>query len=1350
VSRGYLERPEITGERFVTDPFAGNPGARMYRTGDLGRWLPDGTIEFLGRNDFQVKVRGYRIELEEIEARLAEHAGVREAVVIAREDTAGDKRLVAYYTGAEEESCGAVGAEELRRHVAAKLPEYMAPAAYVRLDRLPLTPSGKLDRKALPEPERDAFVTRGYEAPVGEIESMLAGIYADVLKVERVGRRDNFFELGGHSLLVLRLIERLRRAGFDVDVRALFATPVLAELAAAIRPRSDTVQVPANRIPSGCQAITPDMLPLVQLTVEEIEQIVSGVPGGAANVHDIYPLAPLQEGILFHHLMDRERDPYVGEGLYSFESRGRLEAYLEAMQAVIDRHDILRTSIMWEGLSEPVQVVWRKATLPVEEAELGLGDAAQQLYARYSPPHHRIDVRQAPLLRVVIAQDSENGRWLMMKLRHHLSGDHFTSEAVYEEIHAHLLGEADRLPAPLPFRNLVAQARLGISREEHETFFRQLLGDVEEPTAPFGLLNVQGDGRGIEQSRIKVETGVARRIREGARKLGVSAASLCHLAWAQVVGRVSGREDVVFGTVLFGRMQGGEGAGRAMGLFMNTLPVRIGVGAEGAESSVRRTHKLLSELLRHEHASLALAQRCSAVPAPTPLFSALLNYRHSAGAEARSEESARAWEGIESLQGENRTNYPLSLDVDDLGESFWLTVQVEASIEAKRVCQYMHQALESLVEALESEPDRPMRTLEVLPKEERQQVLYEWNATEEEYPSDKCIHELFEEQVEKTPEAVAVVFEDALLTYAELNRRANQLAHYLRGLGVGTDALVAICMERNLEMVVGMLGVLKAGAAYVALDPSYPAERVRFMLKDSGPVALLTQGRLQGLFSGISESLPVLDLEDPAAPWRNKPETNLGIGGSAQDLAYVIYTSGSTGLPKAAMVEHGGKVNHLDIMVRDLKLTAEDMVAQTASQCFDISVWQFLAALLVGGRVLIVGEKETHDPESLLRVLGSRGVTIFETVPAMLEAMIGEESEISVRLESLRWVLVCGEAWTAELCRRWMSLHPDIPLMNAYGPAECSDDVTFCAFQEWPAEEMNNVPIGKPLSNTQIYVLDGQGEPAPVGVSGELCVGGDCVGRGYLNRAEMTAERFVGDAFANKLGARMYRSGDLGKWNRNQELEFLGRVDHQVKVRGFRIEPGEIEARLAEQADVREAVVVAREDTVGDKRLVAYYTTVDGNGGGAEELRTYLAARLPEYMVPAAYVRLERLPLTPNGKLDRKALPAPNGNAYVMRGYASPIGETETVLASIWAEVLKVERVGRHDNFFELGGHSLLVVRVISRLRKHLNVEVSISDLFVRPILASFAEHVINLQLEQFDPDKLADVLNLMRDSYIK
>ena len=1329
VARGYLNRPELTAEKFLKDPFTDDArmNSRMYRTGDLGRWLADGNIEFLGRNDFQVKIRGFRIELGEIEARLNEHEGVREAVVLAREDTPGDKRLVAYYTTAlnNGSEANAPGAEQLRLHLSAALPEYMVPAAYVRLESLPLTTNGKLDRKALPAPEGDAYAVRQYEVPRGVIEELLAGIWAELLKLDQVGRHDNFFELGGHSLLAVALSERMRCNGFAVDVRAVFATTTLAELAATIGGDDRRVEVPPNLIPAGCQVITPEMLTLVELAQEEIDTIVRRVPGGAANVQDIYPLAPLQEGILFHHLMGGEGDPYIVTMQFAFASRARLDGYITALRAVIDRHDILRTAVVWEGLRERVQVVWRRAELAVEEIELDAagGEASEQLYARGNPRRMRIDVRQAPMLRLCIGYDSTRDRWLMVQLLHHLAGDHTTLEVMYQEVQAHLRKEEASLPEPLPFRNLVAQARLGVSREEHEDFFRQMLGDVEEPTAPFGLLDVQGDGSGIEVAHLAVEEDVARRLRRQGRRLGVSAASLCHLAWAQVLARVSEREDVVFGTVLFGRMQGGQGADRVMGLFINTLPVRISVGKEGVEASVRRVHSLLSDLLGHEHASLALVQRCSRVPPPAPLFSALLNYRHSpTAAGARSQESPLDWEGIEPLRIEERSNYPFTLSVNDFGEGFACNAQAPASVGPLRVCRYMHTALASLAEALETCPAKPVRALEILPPSERRQLLYEWNDTRKWFPSEQCVHHLFEEQVEKAPEAVALAFENEFLSYEGLNRRANQLAHYLRELGVRPDERVAICAERGLDMVVGLLATLKAGGAYVPLDPAFPAERLRFMLEDSAPVALLTQTRLEDSFIKSDNGRPIVLLDGARAEWMtlhddSNPSSD-EIGVSAQNLACIIYTSGSTGTSKGVAVQHSGIVN----LVHDWITRFGDKVRRDAPQAslwtsfgFDVSIFELFAGFCLTATVNIVPEQIRGDARALFAWFVARNIAFGYLPPFFIRDE--QHTDASIPPLPLELVLVGVEPSTESALYQLQRNTPGLVVVNGYGPAEST---VFSTTYPEIKNKSRNTPIGRPLANTRIYILDAHGEPVPVGVTGEVYIGGAGVARGYLNRPALTAERFVRDPFTAEAGARMYRTGDLGRWLADGNIEFLGRNDFQVKIRGFRIELGEIEARLSEHEGVREAVVLAREDTPGDKRLVAYFTTREQNSVGAQPLRAHLAAKLPEYMVPAAYVRLESLPLTANGKLDRKALPAPEGDAYAVRQYEAPQGPVEELLAGIWAELLKLERVGRHDNFFELGGHSLMAVTLVERLAR-AGLRTHVRALFATPTLTKLA-----------------------------
>ncbi|WP_457811679.1 AMP-binding protein [Sinorhizobium meliloti] len=643
------------------------------------------------------------------------------------------------------------------------------------------------------------------------------------------------------------------------------------------------------------------MLPLIELAQPEIDRIVATVPGGVGNIQDIYGLSPLQDGILFHHLLASRGDPYLLVSQMAFADRGLLERYLGAVQQVVDRHDILRTAFVWEGLSSPAQVVWRKAVLEVSEVELDDcdGSGAEELKRRFDPRRQRIDLGRAPLLRFVIAREPGSGRWLLLQLLHHLIGDHTTLEVMHSEVRAVLDGRAHELAAPQPFRNLVAQARLGVDAKAHEAFFREMLADIDEPTMPFGLSEVYGDGSGSREAGRMLPQALNDRLRQQARRLGVSLASLCHLAWGQVMALSSGREQVVFGTVLFGRMHAGAGADRALGLFINTLPVRLDLDGTGVEASVRTTHARLSELLAHEHASLALAQRCSGVAAPAPLFSALLNYRHNPAVACEADDLLS---GMEWLGSEERTNYPLTLSVEDSGEALGLTAQVVEPISADRVCGYMQQVLEQLAEALEHAPNRPVRDLDILPAAERTYLLEDLNRTAADYPSERCIHELFEQQVRRAPEAVALVHEEERLSYGELNARANRLAHHLIALGVRPDQPVAICLERSPAMVVGLLAILKAGGAYLPLDPAYPSARLRQIVEDAAPRLLLCDaaGRA-ALGPEALVDLTVVDLQTATPAWAELPASNpdpRALGLSPRHLAYVIYTSGSTGTPK--------------------------------------------------------------------------------------------------------------------------------------------------------------------------------------------------------------------------------------------------------------------------------------------------------------------------------------------------------------------------------------------------------------------------------------------------------------------
>ncbi|WP_425335590.1 amino acid adenylation domain-containing protein [Ralstonia pseudosolanacearum] len=1094
----------------------------------------------------------------------------------------------------------------------------------------------------------------------------------------------------------------------------------LIQRGAGIGTQADEALAPPG-IEAGCERITPAMLPLATLSQEAIDRIVSQVPGGAANIEDIYPLAPLQEGILYHHLAAQQGDPYVLHAMFGMADRERVNAFAQALQAVIDRHPILRTAVVWQGLDEPMQVVWRHAGLVVEEVALEPGaDPAGQLRSMFDPRRRPLlAIGQAPLVKLVYAVDAATGRCVAMLLFHHLVLDHLALERVRQEMQAHLSGQAAWLPAVVPYRDYVAQAKRRVSQAAHEAFFREMLGDVEAPTLPFGLQDVQGDGGAIEEATLRLDAALSARLRHQARQAGVSAASLHHLAWARVVAVLSGRDDVVFGTVLLGRLQGGRSAERALGLFINTLPLPLRVTVHGQDvlAGTRAVHARLSALLGHEHAPLALAQRCSGVAAPQPLFSALLNYRHSA-APAASAATAPTWSGIDVLEMKERTNYPLTVSVDDLGDGFELNVQSAAGIDPERIAGYLETALVSLTEALERGGREPLHSLTVLPVAERQLLLARWNETAADSARQASLSGLFEAQVVRAPEAIAIEQGERQLSYRALNALANRLAWRLREAGVKPGDRVAILLERSIELVASELAILKCGAVYVPLDCNAPQARLRFLLEDVEAALLLTAS---GLDVPVLAGLRRLDVDGAAGNSAVDADLPPVPGGEA--AAYVLYTSGSTGLPKGVVVPHRA-ISRLVLNNGYAAFCADDRMAFASNPAFDASTLDVWVPLLNGGRVVIIDQPTVLAPERFAQALRRGQVSVLWMTAGQFHQYA--PSLIGV-FPQLRYLMVGGDvldpATIAMVLREGAPQH----LLNGYGPTETTTFATTHLIQSVAAGR--GIPIGRPIANTQIYVLDAYQQPVPLGVTGEIYVGGAGVGLGYLNRPELTAERFVVNPFHGEGRERMYKTGDLGRWLPDGSLEYRGRADAQVKLRGFRIELGEIEASLSQCAGVSEAVVIVREDTPGERRLVAYYVSGEANVSGeaieAQALREQLQASLPEYMVPAAYVRLEHLPLTPNGKLDRKGLPAPEGQAYASTAYEAPQGEVEQTLAGIWQTLLGVERVGRHDDFFALGGHSLQAVRLVAQVRTQLGAELGLTELFAQPSLSAVAQAIV-------------------------
>src|SRR3569833_1219758 len=1068
-------------------------------------------------------------------------------------------------------------------------------------------------------------------APRSAEEEVLCQAFAVVLGLETVGVDDDFFALGGHSLLAVRLVEVLRGRGVSVSVRTLFESPTPAGIATVAGPPE--VVVPENRIPVDATEITPDMLTLEHLSVDEVERVVGAVEGGAANIADVYPLAPLQEGLFFHHLLqaDGGRDVYVSPRVIGFDSRERLDEFLAALQQVIDRHDIYRTAIVWEGVSEPVQVVVRRAVLPVREVVIDGSDPVERLLDAAGTG---MNLRRAPLIDVFVVVRPVDGRWPVLLRIHHLVQAHTTQDVLLDELRAIMTGRQGELPEPLPFRRFVAQARLGVSREEHERYFTELLGDVEETPAPYTLLDVHRDGSGITAASQVLDEEVSRRTREVARTLGMSPATIFHLAWARVLASLSGRDVVGFGTVLFGRMNAGRGADRIPGLFLNTLPVRVRVDGTGVGEALKGMRGQLAELLVHEHASLALAQRASGVPGGSPLFTSILNYRYAYSLDTAStprRDPGTAPSGIKMTYTRRATNYPMTVSVDDLGAGIELTVDTVAPAEAAVVCRLLHTCVANLVTALDEDPAAQVGAIEVLDKTERDRLTWEWNDTAVEMPHTS-VTGMFETQVARTPDAAAVVADDAELSYAELDARADRLARMLIARGVGPESVVAVAMERGAGLMAVLLGVLKAGGAYLALDLQQPAERLAYLLVDAGPALAAADTLGAASVPGFPGPVLVVGSAAFAAESAGSAARALEPGERPALLrgehpAYVCYTSGSTGRPKGVVVTRSGLMNTAVAGGARLGTHPSVKVAQSTSVGFGRFCLEWSIAFST--RATLVGVPDAKRMgEELSRFIVDHQITYAAMSPAVLAGIHKGTIPAHVVLQ------VGGEACTPELVEGWS---PGRAMFHTYGPTETTLHATAWHCRPGAAE----IPIGVPIANTRAVVLDARLRPVPAGVTGELYVAGAGVARGYLGRPALAGERFVADPVG--AGARMYRTGGLARRTTDGDLVFAGRTDDQVKVRGYRIELGEIEAVLSADARVAQTVVTVLADAQDDARLVGYVTPADpGEDTEAlpDALRRSAATRLPHYMVPSAIVVLDSLPLKAGGKVDRAALPA--------------------------------------------------------------------------------------------------------------
>jgi amino acid adenylation domain-containing protein len=1076
------------------------------------------------------------------------------------------------------------------------------------------------------------------------------------------------------------------------------------------------------------------------------------------NIEAIYQLSPTQQGILFHTLYAPQSRAYFSQISCAFNDDLNIAAFERAWQCTMNRHAVLRSAFVWEDFNEPLQVVGRNVKLRLAKSEwreLSVEQQQEQLAARLHEDRTRgFQLSKAPLMRLSVIRTGERAYQFIWSF-HHLLLDGWSQAIIIKEVFtlyaAYSQGKEIELEEPRPYRDYIQWLQQqDVGKAEH--YWREQLKGMTAPTTlgiELSSSAVTPNKHDFAQQQIKLSPEATIGLKQFAREQQLTLNTVIQGAWGLLLSRYSGEQDVAFGAVVSGRPTALAGFDKMVGLFINTLPARMRIVNEQSVGGwLKELQASQVRMRQYEYSSLVQVQGWSELPRGLPLFESILDFENYPMDRALQQWGA----SLEYADTDFvvRTNYPLEVVA---------VPGAELSLQMKYDCQRFDSAtifqmlgnFKTLLEAFIGNADRPLSCLPMLTQAEGKMLLTEWNRTGVDWPADGLIHHIFEKQAALTPEAVAVVCGADSLTYGQLNARANSLARALIEKGAGTETVVALLMERNISLLVSMLAVFKAGAAYAPLDPFHPASRLRQAIEQSRSTILLTSQKFEpackeaiaGLATNLHPAVFVTeDLINQEQPQEN-PEASVAPG----NLAYIIFTSGSTGLPKGAMIEHRGMLNHLYAKISELRLTAKDVVGQTASQCFDISVWQFLAPLLIGGSVHIFSDEVIADPRLFFAQVEQGAVSILETVPSLLRATLDEEVIAHSRAQqmpALRWLLMTGEALSPDLCRQWFKIYPQIPLLNAYGPTECSDDVTHYAICCAPPEDKVRMPIGRPIANTQAYILDSNLRAVPVGVSGELYIGGRGVGRGYVNNASRTAVAFVPDLFASEPGARLYRTGDLARYLPCGNIEFLGRIDSQVKIRGFRIELGEIESALGKHPGIREAVAVAYEGAMHDKRLVAY-VVAQAKPPTTIELRNFLKESLPEYMLPEAFIMMEALPLTANGKLNLSALPPPDTQRPLQsQPFVAPRTPTAQTLARLWKDVLNIERVGILDNFFDLGGHSLLAIKLVARIRTEFNVEMALADFFTAATIEELSKKVEEALIDTSNFAEMEEMLGML------
>ena len=1301
LARSYFNRPDLTDEKFIPNPFSDSYGSRLYKAGDLARRLPDGTIKFVGRADYQVKIRGQRVELGEIESIIALYPGVKQTIVMGR-DVSGDQRLIAYIVPklvSNQESIQTISIQQLRNYLKEKLPEYMIPSTFLILPAFPLTPTGKIDRRAIPAPEDfQQELAETYVAPRNELELQLAKIWEQVLGVHSIGINDNFFELGGHSLLAIQVISRITQISkVDLSLRQLFATPTIESLSTWIESNSNLE---------------------TQLTTEKIKSV--------SRKNNI-PLSYNQEGLWFLWLLEPNSNAYNMSRSYEITGELDIKAFSQSWTNVVQRHEPFRTTFRtlngqsMQVINEPEKIelpVIDLQDLPIDERQEFVNQLQQEIN------QESFDLTVYPLWRIKIIKLSATESLLLITI-HHIIFDDWSWNLLFSKMLAFysnfLKDETTKLvDLPISYADFSYWQRQFFDDKKLNNllqYWQQKLAGIE-PVLYLPLDKPRPAEIGFigATEAIQLSSSLSTALKEFSRKYGVTLFMTLLAAFEILLYRYSGQTDIVIGSPTSGRNR--EEVERLIGFFVNTIVLRTDlVGNPSFIELVARVRE--TTLGAYEHQDLSFDQLVQKLNPERclnyhPIFQVMFAWQNTGGRTACSSASRSlelpGLDIIEIPQNIKIAKFDLTLELEETDRGISGFFEYRTDLFESATIRRMVGHFQTLLEAIVANPQVPIANLPLLTPQEQKQLLLDWNNTTIQYPQYNCIHQLIEQQVERTPNAVAVVYENQQLTYQELNNQANQIAHYLRSLGVQPEVKVGICVERSLEMIIGILAILKAGGAYLPLDPAYPPERLEFMLSDAQIPIILTK-------SELLETLPnhqaqVIYLDTDKSLFTQQTSSNLSHQTQANHLAYIIYTSGSTGKPKGIMIEHRSLIDAYLAWEDTYHLSSQTSShLQMASFSFDVCSGDFVRALCSGAKLVICPRDFLLDPQQLYKLMQQQKIDCAEFVPAVLKKLIQYLEKTNQNLAFMKLLVAGSDSWYLSEYQHIRNFCGEqTRLINSYGVSEATIDTTYFETEIVDLSSDKLTPIGRPFPNNQVYLLDDHKQPVPIGVPGELYIGGAGLARGYLHLPDLTADKFIphpyADYFPHNPDQRLYRTNDKARYLADGNIEFLGRLDNQVKICGFRIELGEIESLVNQHPQIQESIVIVREDIPGDKRIVAYIIFQSEAQVSEREIRDYLSQKLPNHCLPAAYISLDILPLTPNGKIDRKALPIPQYNLLSENNFVAPSTATETIIASIWSQTLGLEKISIHDNFFALGGHSLLVIQVINAITQELSRDI--------------------------------------------